>query len=163
MVSDTVIDTIHDRNVDFPADSTLEREFDVYKFENDSLIQLVYVRYLKKKEILLVVRSENRRTKKSCQFFDTAFSTISGDIADPSTYEDELKNGELYPIYEYECIGDKHTIIGIEPSRGMRLSVSTGIDSVLDPSTPIRSVGTLRRIKLSKVKQKSMDLPSIPK
>jgi hypothetical protein len=141
------------------------KECDVYKFENDSLVQLAYVHYLKPTKIEFSLVSSNKKDGKTCALSDTATLTITGDNWDPSTYEDELKGDELYPVYEFDHgeVGGKHTYIGIEPSRGKRLSVQTALSEKCGSSCPLTSVGTLRRIRFSKVKQEGPHLPPVPK
>lgn len=138
-------------------DSSQLKEFDVYKFENDSIIQYAFIHYLTPRRIVFELQTTNKKNQETCNLSDTA---TRGEIDNAAGYTDELNNDEMYGAFEFSFDrGEVHTYIGIEPSRGKRLSVQTGLDSLCDPSCPLHSVGTLRLLKLSQVKQAAPDIP----
>jgi hypothetical protein len=147
------------------TDSASFKEYDVYQFKNDSLIQTAYVHYLTPTKIVFRLTSVNRKNGKSCDLMDTARITSSDAVPDPAAYADELNGDDMYPAYEYlyDRRDSFHTFVGIEPERGNRLKVQTALDSLCGYSTPFTSAGTLRRIRLSPVKQKGPSLPAVPK
>lgn len=147
------------------VDSAAYKDYDIYQFKNDSLIQTAYVHYLTPKKIVFRLTSVNQKSGKSCNLMDTAAITSSEAAPDPSAYTDELNGDEMYPAYEYlyDRRDSFHTYVGVEPERGKRLKVQTALDSICGNSTPFTSVGTLRLIRLSPVKQKGPSLPAVPK
>lgn len=146
-------------------DSASLKPFDVYRLENDSIVQTVYIHYLSPKKIVFLISTSNKKTGKSCELSDTALITATDAAPDPSAYSDEADNDLSYPAYEfvYDRDDSLHTIIGVEPSRGKRLKVQTALSELCGPSCPLESVGTLRRTKLSDVDQEGPKLPPLPK
>lgn len=145
-------------------DPLVGKEYDVYKYEDDSLIQLAYIHYLSPHKISFTLKSGNKKNGKSCSLSDTAVMEMTnGDDPDPASYEDELAENELYPAFEFVYKRDsRETTIGIEPSRGKRLAITTALRDICDRSCPLGSAGTLRRTSLSSVKQEGPHLPPRP-
>ena len=134
--------------------------FDVYKFQNDTLIQLAYVHYLSPKRIIFRLTTVNRAKSQTYNLTDTAENTANESVPDPATYNDELDGDALYPVYEFENNNQhQHMTIGIEPSRGKRCSVQTHPDTVGGSSTPMHSIGTLRLVRRSTSPQEGPRLP----
>jgi hypothetical protein len=139
---------------------TQDSSFDMYRFQNDTLIQLAYVHYLSRKRIIFRLTTINRAKGQTYNLADTAENTSNDVIPDPATYNDELNGDVLYPVYEFECNKQNQRItIGVEPSRGKRLSVQTHPGTLGGPSTPLHSTGTLRLVRLSTTPQEAPHVP----
>ena len=99
-------------------------KFDLYRYENDLIIQLAYVHYISSKKIIYLLTTYNRSNKKYCQVYDTATSPVESFADNAANYEEETLNGISYGVYEYFTKRNRiGTTIGVEPSRGKRLSV----------------------------------------
>ncbi len=134
---------------------------DVYKFENDTFAQVAYIHYDNPGKIEFLLKTLNKLNKNTAEIQDTA--ALPGPIGDPDTYEDEKDEKDensLYPVYEFNGIANGgHIHIGIEPSRGARLSVQVSKKFIQDANCPIASAGTLRRVRLSTQSQEAPHLP----
>lgn len=138
----------------------IDSSYDVYRFQNDTLIQLAYIHYFNPKRILFRLATTNKITSQTYSLTDTAENTANNGIPNPATYNDELDGDVMYPVYEFERkMKHWNVTIGIEPSRGKRLSIQTHPDTLGGSFTPAHSVGTLRLLRLSTAAQQGPHLP----
>jgi len=93
-----VLDFSHAPSQD-SKDSSVGKEYDIYKFEDDSLIQLACIHYLSPHKISFTIKSGNKKNGKYCTLSDTAVMDSSNGQPDPASYEDELAENELYPAF----------------------------------------------------------------
>ena len=125
--------------------------YDVYQFTNDTLIQELYVNYLSARKIKFVIKTRNKIRLRDCEYSGTAIMANGEGTAQGS---DDLKDDELYGVYEYFTKEHPFFTIDIEFKRGKRGTIFTkdykGLSKV---DCPLASRGTLHRISLSKVTQ----------
>ena len=122
--------------------------YDAYQFTNDTLVQDVYINYVAPKQIKFLVKTKNKASSHECQYSGIAMMANGEGTAQGS---DELKDDELYGVYEYFTKGHPFFTIDVEFKRGKRMTIFTKEDKTLCASDcPLSSQGTLRRISLSK-------------
>jgi len=125
--------------------------YDFYQFENDTLLQSAYIRYMSPRKIKFLVRTKNKRSLNTCEYSDIAKMANGEGTAQGN---DELNDDELYGVYEYFTDKKMFFTIDIEFKRGKRMTVFTKTDTALcKPDCPLSSKGTLRRKSLSRQKQ----------
>jgi hypothetical protein len=130
------------------VDSDSLSNYDAYEFNNDTLVQDVFVNYLKPRQIKFLIRTKNKLNKSECEYSGMAMMAQGEGTAQGS---DELNNEELYGVYEYFTKGHPYFTLDIEFKRGERMTVFTKDDKGLcNVYVPLSSQGTLRRISLSK-------------
>ena len=129
------------------------KDYDFYRFENDTLIQSAYVRYMSPRKIRFLVKTKNKKSSNTCEYSDSA-KMASGEGTGEGS--DELNNDELYGVYEYFTNRKAFLTIDIEFRRGKRMTVFTKADTgFCKLDCPLSSKGTLRRKSLSKQKQRN--------
>lgn len=130
------------------VDSDSLSNYDAYEFNNDTLVQDVFVNYLKPRQIKFLIRTKNKLNKSECEYSGMAMMAQGEGTAQGS---DELNKEELYGVYEYFTKGHPYFTLDIEFKRGERMTVFTKDDKGLcNVYVPLSSQGTLRRISLSK-------------
>lgn len=130
------------------AESDSLSNYDIYHFTNDTLVQEVYINYQTPKQIIFLVKTQNKISLHRCEYSGTAMMANGEGTAQGS---DELNDDELYGVYEYFTKGHPFFTIDVEFKRGKRVTILTKDDKDLcKPDCPLSSQGTLRRISLSK-------------
>jgi len=127
--------------------------YDFYQFENDTLLQSAYIRYVSPRKIQFLVRTKNKKSLNTCEYSDSARMASGEGTAQGS---DELNDDELYGVYEYFTDKKAFFTIDVEFKRGMRMTIFAKADKALCKiDCPLSSKGTLRRKSLSKQKQRN--------
>jgi hypothetical protein len=122
--------------------------YDLYQFSNDKLVQEAYIKYLTPREIKFIVRAKNKISANTCEYTGTAMMANGEGTAQGS---DELRDDELYGVYEYFTKGHPFFTLDIEFKRGKRMTISTKDDKRLCPTDcSFSSKGTLHLKHLSK-------------
>jgi hypothetical protein len=141
---DTVKTTVKTDNME--KDSL--RSYDTYQFSNDTLVQDVYISYIAPNEIKFLVKTTNKTSLHKCEYSGVAIMANGEGTAQGS---DELKDDELYGVYEYFTKQHPFFTIDIEFKRGNRMTIFTKDDKAMCAADcPLSSQGTIRRIILSK-------------
>src|SRR5256885_13847535 len=68
-------------------DSDSDKDFDVYKFENDSVLQTVYIHYLNPKEIIFRINSFNKKKREWHKLYNKALSANTEEANNTATAE----------------------------------------------------------------------------
>jgi hypothetical protein len=124
-------------------DSITINDFDLYHFENDSLLQSAYVLYSSPREIRFIIKVKNKKSLDTCEYSGTA-KMVSGEAT--AQGNDEMNNDELYGVYEYFTERNPIFTIGVEFKRGKRMTIFTKAKiASCKMDCPLSSVGTLRR------------------
>jgi hypothetical protein len=134
--NDTVTNIVLKEDVIKTGNNTLE--VDTFKYENDTIQQIVYLTYKSKKEIWFKVISTNKRVN---QFSETeGFAKLNG--GDWEIDEDE--EGNPYPAKEFLHEQNCWLALRIDVETGSIMRTKAA-DCTSDPLCPFESVGLLRK------------------
>src|SRR5438270_2929044 len=81
-------------------DSFSEKDFDLYKFENDSILQTVYIHYLNPRQIIFRINSFNKKKGEWHKLYNKALSVNTKATDNTATAEDDI-NHSMYYVFEF--------------------------------------------------------------